>query len=63
MLKCLVYGSGLIFHKNLPLLKYYELTGDIKVEAVSSNEGMYNEIAGYIYIPKRFESKWFCLPI
>ncbi len=52
MLKCLVYGSGLIFHKNLPLLKYYELTGDIVVENVTSNDGIYNEIVGYSFVLK-----------
>lgn len=52
MHSCLVWGSGLIFHKNIPLLKYFEQSGKIIVSGITSKDSLFETIAGYKYIPK-----------
>lgn len=52
MKKCLIWGTGNIFRCNIPLLKFYEVSGLIKIIGVTSNDDFYESILTYRYIPK-----------
>lgn len=52
MKKCLLWGTGDCFNKNVNLVRYYELLGQFEVIGVTSNSTMYSEILGYKFIRK-----------
>ena len=52
MYSCLIWGTGLVFHKNIPLLRFYELNNDIEIKAITSRDTFYKSVAGYTFIKK-----------
>ena len=52
MYKCLIWGSGRVFHNNILAIKYFECIGEICVEGVTSNDLFYKDVAGYRFILK-----------
>ena len=52
-MKCLIWGTGIIYSQNINNIKYYELLGSIQVVGVTSNTTAFGEILGYPYICKR----------
>ncbi len=53
MYKCLVWGTGIKFQMNIPLLKFFEMSGLICVCGITSNENIYESIVGYKFIDKK----------
>lgn len=51
-MKCLVWGTGIIYSQNINILKYYELLGNIKIVGVTSNNMLFAEVLGYPSIYK-----------
>lgn len=54
MLKCILWGTGKLFHDNINLIKYYELKGDVEVIGVTSkDESLDNFITGYPWMSSK----------
>ncbi len=51
-LRCLIWGTGKAFGTYLWKIKYYEEVGTIAVCGITSNDGIYSEVAGYRFIQK-----------
>ena len=52
MIKCVIWGTGDIFQKNIGCIKLHELQGTIKVVAVTSNDAVFSHILGYEVVSK-----------
>lgn len=64
MYKCLVWGTGIAFYKNINLIRYYELKGEIEVVGITSNMKCYKEMFGYkFYTKEEIDSVQFNLVI
>lgn len=50
MKKCLVWGTGTVFHKYCNVLKYYELNSEIEIACVTSGDSYYSSVRGYGFI-------------
>ena len=50
--RCLLWGTGRTFREQYYTIKYYELTGEITVSGITSNNPLHSEIGGYTFIKK-----------
>lgn len=44
--KCLIWGTGLVYSQYINAIRYHELLGEIEVIGVTSNLGAYTDILG-----------------
>ena len=49
----LLWGSGIVFHRNYQMIKALENVGMIKVIGITSNDNIYESILGYPFIYKK----------
>lgn len=52
-MRCLIWGTGIIYSQNINIIKYYEMLGTIEVVGVTSNTTAFRGILGYSYICKK----------
>lgn len=52
MKRCLIWGMGVEFANNLHMIQYYELTREIEVVGITSNQRYYASILDYQFVPK-----------
>lgn len=50
MKRCLLWGAGKAFNKQVNLVKYYELSSKIKVLGITAKEGLLDSYCGYNFI-------------
>lgn len=50
--KCLIWGSGKVFNKNIITIKYHEVLNKLKISAITSKSGVYDKILGIKFIKK-----------
>ncbi len=50
MKKCLIWGTGGVFHDNITAIQFHEAKGTIRVEGVTSKNGIYENYYGYPYL-------------
>lgn len=53
MKKCLIWGTGECFYKNISLIKYHENVRHFKVVGITSNNCLYSNVYGYKFISKK----------
>lgn len=51
-MRCLIWGTGIVYSQNFNCIKYQELSGNIQVIGVTSNTTVFKEILGYPYVYK-----------
>lgn len=56
--KCLIWGTGLVYSQYINAIRYHELLGEIEVIGVTSNLGAYTDILGYPFICKESISQY-----
>lgn len=52
MLKCILWGTGDVFQKNIGWIKLHELSGQIEVVAITSKDITFSQIQGYKVVLK-----------
>lgn len=51
-MRCIIWGTGVIYSQNINCIKYHEILGNIQVIGVTSQMDMFTEILGYPYVCK-----------
>lgn len=57
MKKCLIWGTGESFAKNIRLIQYYEHIEEIKIVGITSGEAYYDVVLNYPFIEKEYIDK------
>lgn len=48
--KCLIWGTGVIYNKYFNVIKYHEMIKNIEIVGVTSNTSVFTNILGYSYV-------------
>lgn len=52
MVRCVLWGTGMIFHQNINVIKYHEMLNNIMVVGVTSQTAVFDEVAGWRIVKK-----------